>query len=115
MGRPQCDAILLDFPQVLCFEKVWSRHRHETLPSTKSDSDKGKRLECLNSAARRYTMPAFMFEKISPPVSSTPAAPTTRKRRGVIVRILDRFVDARVKRGEGEAGSAARAKQESSD
>ena len=43
-------------------------------------------------------MPAFTFEKISPPTTRGPVAPIGRKRRGVIVQILDRFVEARVKR-----------------
>jgi hypothetical protein len=43
-------------------------------------------------------MPAFTFEKISPPVRSSPIVPIEKKQRGVIVQILDRFVEARVKR-----------------
>jgi hypothetical protein len=43
-------------------------------------------------------MPAFMFEKISPPVRRGPLPPIVKKQRGVIVQILDRFVEARVKR-----------------
>jgi hypothetical protein len=43
-------------------------------------------------------MPAFSFEKISPPVRRGPIAPIAKKQRGVIVQILDRFVEARVKR-----------------
>jgi hypothetical protein len=43
-------------------------------------------------------MPAFSFEKISPPVRRGPLAPIVTKQRGVIVQILDRFVEARVKR-----------------
>ncbi len=42
-------------------------------------------------------MPAFTFEKISPPVRRGPIAPIAKKQRGVIVQILDRFVEARVK------------------
>ena len=45
-------------------------------------------------------MPAFRFEKISPPASRGPIAPIVVKKRGVIVQILDRFVEARVKRNE---------------
>jgi hypothetical protein len=47
-------------------------------------------------------MPAFSFEKISPPASRGPIAPIVVKKRGVIVQILDRFVEARVKRRMGE-------------
>jgi hypothetical protein len=43
-------------------------------------------------------MPAFTFEKISPPVRRGPIPPIVQKQRGVIVQILDRFVEARVKR-----------------
>ncbi|MCA1457871.1 hypothetical protein I6F35_32585 [Bradyrhizobium sp. BRP22] len=43
-------------------------------------------------------MPAFSFEKISPPVRRGPIAPIEQKQRGVIVQILDRFVERRVKR-----------------
>jgi hypothetical protein len=44
-------------------------------------------------------MPAFTFEKISPPVHRTPVPPIkNKKQRGVIVQMLDRFVEARVKR-----------------
>jgi hypothetical protein len=43
-------------------------------------------------------MPAFTFEKISPPIRRGPVPPIVKKQRGVIVQILDRFVEARVKR-----------------
>jgi hypothetical protein len=43
-------------------------------------------------------MPAFTFEKISPPVRRGPIPPIAKKQRGVIVQILGRFVEARVKR-----------------
>ena len=44
-------------------------------------------------------MPAFTFEKISPPVRRGPIPPiANKKQRGVIVQMLDRFVEARVKR-----------------
>jgi hypothetical protein len=45
-------------------------------------------------------MPAFTFEKISPPIRRGPIPPIEKKQRGVIVQILDRFVEARVKRDE---------------
>ena len=43
-------------------------------------------------------MPSFTFEKISPPVRRGPIAPVEPKQRGVIVQILDRIVEARVRR-----------------
>ncbi len=53
-------------------------------------------------------MPAFSFEKISPPASRGPIAPIVVKKRGVIVQILDRFVEARIRRS-GEKGVIFRA------
>ena len=48
-------------------------------------------------------MPAFTFEKISPPAPRGPIPPVAgasvvRKQRGAIVQMLDRFVEARVRR-----------------
>ena len=44
-------------------------------------------------------MPAFTFEKISPPESRGPIPPVAnKKQRGVVVKMLDRFAEARVKR-----------------
>ena len=50
-------------------------------------------------------MPAFTFEKISPPAPRGPiprvavaGASVVRKQRGVIVQMLDRFVEVRVRR-----------------
>jgi hypothetical protein len=56
-------------------------------------------------------MPAFTFEKISPPTQRGPIPPiANKKQRGVIVQMLDRFVEARVKRSkrEGKKGVIAR-------
>jgi hypothetical protein len=47
-------------------------------------------------------MPAFTFEKLSPPLRRGPIPPIAKKQRGVIVQILDRFVEARVKRSMRE-------------
>jgi hypothetical protein len=56
-------------------------------------------------------MPAFSFEKISPPVRRGPLAPIVTKQRGVIVQILDRFVEARVKRTLREEKGAIATRQ----
>ena len=55
-------------------------------------------------------MPVFMFEKISPPADRGPIPPVAnKKQRGVIVQMLDRFAEARVKRTlKGEKGVIAR-------
>ena len=53
-------------------------------------------------------MPAFTFEKISPPIRRGPVPPIAIKQRGVIVQILDRFVEARIKRSLREKGVIAR-------
>ena len=48
-------------------------------------------------------MPAFTFEKISPPTQRGPIPPiANKKQRGVIVQILDRLVEARVRRTRRE-------------
>ncbi|QIG93757.1 MULTISPECIES: hypothetical protein [unclassified Bradyrhizobium] len=47
-------------------------------------------------------MPAFSFEKISPPVPRGPVAPIEQKQRGVIVQMLDRFVEARARRAASQ-------------
>jgi len=59
-------------------------------------------------------MPVFTFEKISPPIRrATPAAPA-EKPRSVIIQLLDRFVEARVKRTvvQENAGQSQQRKQE---
>ena len=48
-------------------------------------------------------MPAFTFEKISPPGERGTTPPVAKpvankKQRGVVVKMLDRFAEARVKR-----------------
>ena len=55
-------------------------------------------------------MPAFTFEKISPPADRGPVPPVAnKKQRGVVVKMLDRFADARVKRKlKEEKGAIAR-------
>ena len=60
-------------------------------------------------------MPAFTFEKISPPVRRGPIPPIVKKQRGVIVQILDRFVEARVRRAVREEGGVVRRQQKPSD
>ena len=55
-------------------------------------------------------MPAFTLEKITPPVRRGSIAPTAKKQRGAIVQILDRFVEARVKRTLSEKKVVVRRK-----
>lgn len=56
-------------------------------------------------------MPAFTFEKISPP-AGTPVTPVTSKQvaatksRGLVFSMLDRFAIARIRREKSEAESA---------
>ena len=45
-------------------------------------------------------MPAFIFEKISPPVRRGPIAPIVKKQRGLIAQILGSLVQARVRKSE---------------
>jgi hypothetical protein len=60
-------------------------------------------------------MPAFTFEKISPPDRRGPRPPTAKKQRGVIVKVLDRFVGVRAKRGQPEEKGAVARQKKSSD
>ena len=55
-------------------------------------------------------MPAFTFEKISPPVRRGPIPTIVKKQRGLIVQILDSFVAARVQKSmrKEEKGVIAR-------
>ena len=54
-------------------------------------------------------MPAFTFEKISPPVRRGPIPPIVKKQRGLIVQILDVFVAKRVQKSlREEEGVIAR-------
>ncbi len=59
-------------------------------------------------------MPAFTFEKITPPVPRGPSAPAEEKQRGRVGQLLDRFTDARTKRALRKEGSAAERRQEPS-
>jgi hypothetical protein len=54
-------------------------------------------------------MPAFTFEKISPPLHRGQIPPPVEKQRGVFVQMIDRLVVARVKRtARQETGGNAR-------
>ncbi|QOG17555.1 MULTISPECIES: hypothetical protein [Bradyrhizobium] len=49
-------------------------------------------------------MPAFTFEKITPPVRRAPAETQPEKPRGLISQLIDRFAERRARRalqGEG--------------
>jgi hypothetical protein len=61
-------------------------------------------------------MPAFTFEKISPPVRRGPIPPIVKKQRGLIVQILDTFVAARVQKSmrDEEKGVIARTEKKPS-
>lgn len=49
-------------------------------------------------------MPAFTFEKISPPIDPrsvpSPVEPAVKKQRGVMVQIFSRLVETRVDRAQ---------------
>jgi hypothetical protein len=57
-------------------------------------------------------MPAFTFEKITPPAeleSSGPIASTVR--RGALMRFLNRLTSARLQKSEGDIGKVERLKR----
>src|SRR5260370_40548982 len=90
----------------------WNGLLSQAIHQTRSGGNPG----CFNSTMRGYTMPAFTFEKISPPVRRGRIPPIAKKQRGVIVQILDRFVEARVKRTlREEKGVVARRQQKPPD
>jgi hypothetical protein len=43
-------------------------------------------------------MPAFTFEKLTPPAPRAPAPPVVRKRRGLMVQMLKRFAGKHARR-----------------
>jgi hypothetical protein len=59
-------------------------------------------------------MPAFMFEKIAPPVPPGPAS-AAKAHRGVLIKLLDRLVEARMKRAVREEEAAVAREQKSSE
>ena len=67
-------------------------------------------------------MPAFTFEKITPqtkrvtaPIAKNQSKKRTGKRRGFIVQMLDRFVEARIKKDlRDEPGAVVRKKSKTS-
>jgi hypothetical protein len=53
-------------------------------------------------------MPAFSFEKIKPPASDGPVPPAAKQHRSVLVQLLDRLVETRLKRTLDEESAVAR-------
>lgn len=53
-------------------------------------------------------MPAFTFEKISPPVRRAPSATTPEKPRGVFSQMVDRFAERRRRRALQEERATPR-------
>lgn len=49
-------------------------------------------------------MPAFTFEKISPPVGQGPSATAPTKPQGVLSQMIDRFAEKRAKSAARETG-----------
>jgi hypothetical protein len=57
-------------------------------------------------------MPAFSFEKISPPTQREPSAPgAAAVRRGVLMRFLDRLASARLQKSEADIRKAQQKKR----
>ena len=77
---------------------AWDEYAIFAVISATSNGKRKKFKEQFNSTERGHLMPAFTFEKITPPAHHAPQSPTPEKPRGLIVQILDRFVEARVKK-----------------
>lgn len=58
----------------------------------------GKFEQVVHLNGEGHTMPAFTFEKISPPVRRAPAASTPKKPRGLISQMIDRLAERRARR-----------------
>jgi hypothetical protein len=56
-------------------------------------------------------MPAFSFEKISPPTQREPSAPAAAVRRGALMRFLDRLASARLQKSEADIRKAQQKKR----
>ncbi|MCA1471539.1 MULTISPECIES: hypothetical protein [Bradyrhizobium] len=56
-------------------------------------------------------MPAFTFEKISPPARRAPAATTPKKPRGLISQMIERFAERRARRALQGQGASRRNKK----
>ncbi|MDF0521762.1 hypothetical protein P0R31_31425 [Bradyrhizobium yuanmingense] len=56
-------------------------------------------------------MPAFTFEKISPPARRAPTAAVPKKRRGLISQMIDRFAERRARRALQGQGASRRDKK----
>ena len=57
-------------------------------------------------------MPAFTFEKITPPAQGETAAPLAdTARRGRLMRFLDRLTSARLQKSEGDIRKVQRLKK----
>jgi hypothetical protein len=87
------------------------------------DRERGKSKARSSPTQMGEVMPAFSFEKISHPAhrsqqSSQPSSnsPSPQKQRGIIHQIVDRFTEARARRGADKARSvSARIKAKSAD
>lgn len=58
-------------------------------------------------------MPAFSFEKLSPPIRREPVPSAAVKPRGLIHQMLDRLAAARHRRGADDGAAAAQARAKS--
>jgi hypothetical protein len=92
--------------------------RFVVMQRTSNEMARGKFQGVSQLDGEGMLMPAFSFEKISPPAPGAEATPTPketnekpdRKPPGVIVQMLDRIAQARARRGRKEATASARPK-----
>jgi hypothetical protein len=88
------------------------------LPYRLDRSGNGGIQGALNPTQMGEVMPAFSFEKISPPVrrGQQPPSPSPVKQRGILHQIVDRFAEARARRSADRAQSiSARRKAKSAE
>jgi hypothetical protein len=110
--RLQCARILMKI-NVRCRIRLQSCGRSDLLSHGVHPKRwrRGKFQEWFQLNGEWIAMPAFTFEKISPPARRTPNVPADKKRRSVIGQVLDRFSAKRGKPGpRKEQGPTARQK-----
>jgi hypothetical protein len=87
--------------------------------SVSMDRERGKSKARSNPTQMGEVMPAFSFEKISSPArrgQQPSSSPSPKKPRSIIHQIVDRFTEARARKGADEMRSvSARRKAKSAD
>jgi hypothetical protein len=85
--------------------------RFAVMQQTSNEMAAGETSRSVSTRREGMLMPAFSFEKISPPARAAAATPTPKKQRGLIDQVLDRIAGARGKRSPQKDPPAPSAQQ----